>query len=210
MNVVDDWENLPRWQQDMKQVQNLVTGSAESHAATQASQRLIAVMGALRQASATSQPFIRELMALKQVAGRDELIRTAIATIDERAVESGILTTGQLVDRFNSVSDEIRKVSLIRDDQEADTLTLASSWALSKLFFQKKGYQGGQDVESRLARIRAHLDEGDLDGATREVNQFKSVAKTLASDWLELARRRLEIEQAVNVRQHVDANETNK
>ena len=44
------------------------------------------------------------------------------------------------------------------------------------------------------------MNEKDLDSATRELNQLNGTAKVLLSDWLEAARRRLEVLQALQVR----------
>jgi len=43
------------------------------------------------------------------------------------------------------------------------------------------------------------LNEKDLDGAAREVNQLQGWAGKLAGDWLREARKRLEVEQALQV-----------
>ncbi|EEB99627.1 hypothetical protein MPER_00660, partial [Moniliophthora perniciosa FA553] len=61
------------------------------------------------------------------------------------------------------------------------------------------GLVEGSDVLSVLARAEYHLNEKDLDSATRELNQLKGSAKALLHDWLEAARRRLEVEQALQV-----------
>ena len=38
--------------------------------------------------------------------------------------------------------------------------------------FRQKGYVRGDDVDSRLARVEALLEGGELEDATREVNSF--------------------------------------
>jgi mitofilin len=43
------------------------------------------------------------------------------------------------------------------------------------------------------------MNEKDLDRAARELNQLKGTARELLHDWLEAARRRLEIQQALEV-----------
>ena len=44
-----------------------------------------------------------------------------------------------------------------------------------------------------------YLEEGDLDGAAREVNGLEGWAKTLSKDWLGEVRKVLEVRQAVDV-----------
>ena len=57
----------------------------------------------------------------------------------------------------------------------------------------------GSDVLSVLARAEYYLNEKDLDSAARELNQLKGPAKVLTSDWLDAARKRLEVLQALQV-----------
>ncbi|KIY67283.1 hypothetical protein CYLTODRAFT_353529, partial [Cylindrobasidium torrendii FP15055 ss-10] len=61
------------------------------------------------------------------------------------------------------------------------------------------GLVEGSDVNSVLARTEYYLNEKDLDSATRELNQLKGTAQVLTSDWLAAARKRLEVEQALEV-----------
>lgn len=67
------------------------------------------------------------------------------------------------------------------------------------MLFKKTGNVEGDDVASVLARAEDRLSRKDLDGAAREVNALKGWAGVLAGDWLKEARRRLEVEQALEV-----------
>lgn len=67
------------------------------------------------------------------------------------------------------------------------------------MLFRKTGNVEGSDVASVLARAEDRLQRKDLDGAAREVNSLKGWAGTLAGDWLREARKRLEVEQALEV-----------
>ena len=57
----------------------------------------------------------------------------------------------------------------------------------------------GDDVGAVLARAEWCLGDIDLDGAAREVNGLKGWPGKLASDWLREARRKLEVQQALEV-----------
>jgi mitofilin len=74
-----------------------------------------------------------------------------------------------------------------------------TSKLLSGVRFKKQGLVEGDDVLSILSRAEYHLNEKDLDSAARELNQLKGPAKDLLHDWLEAARRRLEVQQALDV-----------
>ncbi|KAI0474053.1 ras-domain-containing protein [Xylariaceae sp. FL0804] len=161
-------------------------------------------------------PFVRELVALKEVASEDAVIDAAIRSINPSAYQRGIATAPQLIDRFRRVAAEVRKASLLPDD--AGVASHASSWLLSKVLFQKRGLPptqtqtqtqaaghgaegggGGGDVESILARAQTYLEEGNLDAAAREMNGLQGWAKTLSRDWLGEVRKVLEVQQALEV-----------
>lgn len=142
-------------------------------------------------------PFIKELVALKEIAADDPVVDAAIASIHPSAYQRGISTSAELIDRFRRVAGEVRKASLLPED--AGVASHASSYLLSKVMFQKKGLAAGDDVESILARTQTFLEEGDLDNAAREMNGLNGWAKTLSRDWLGEVRKVLEVQQALEV-----------
>jgi len=147
--------------------------------------------------SQVPRPFIRELAALKEIASDDPVVNAAIASINPTAYQRGIPSPAQLIDRFRRVASEVRKASLL--PEEAGVASHASSYILSKLLFKKKGLATGDDVESILTRTETFLEEGDLDGAAREMNGLNGWAKTLSRDWLGEVRKVLEVQQALDV-----------
>lgn len=142
-------------------------------------------------------PFVKELVALKEIASDNSTVNAAIGSINPSAYQRGIPTPSQLIDRFRRVAGEVRKASLLPDD--AGVASHASSWVLSKMMFKKEGLPEGNDVESVLTRTQIFLEEGDLDNAAREMNGLDGWAKTLSKDWLAEVRRVLEVQQALDV-----------
>ncbi|KAI0434945.1 mitofilin [Xylaria sp. FL1042] len=142
-------------------------------------------------------PFVRELVALKEIAADDPVVNAAIGSINPSAYQRGIATPSQLIDRFRRVASEVRKASLLPDD--AGVASHASSWVLSKVMFKKQGLATGDDVESILTRTQTYLEEGNLDAAAREMNGLQGWAKTLSRDWLGEVRKALEVQQALEV-----------
>ncbi|KAF5007682.1 hypothetical protein FDECE_6018 [Fusarium decemcellulare] len=142
-------------------------------------------------------PFIRELVALREIASDDDVVNAAIASVNPAAYQRGISTSSQLIDRFRRVASEVRKASLLPD--EAGVASHASSWVLSHVMFKKQGLADGNDVESILTRTQTYLEEGDLDSAAREMNGLDGWAKTLSKDWLSEVRKVLEVQQALDV-----------
>ncbi|PNY18816.1 MICOS complex subunit MIC60 [Tolypocladium capitatum] len=141
-------------------------------------------------------PFIRELVALKEIATNDAVVDAAIASVSPAAYQQGISTSSQLIDRFRRVAGEVRKASLLPDD--AGVASHASSWVLSHIMFKKEGLAEGGDVESILTRTQTYLEEGDLDSAAREMNGLQGWAKTLSKDWMGEVRKVLEVQQALD------------
>ncbi|KAG6055564.1 MICOS complex subunit mic60 [Claviceps sp. LM77 group G4] len=147
--------------------------------------------------SAHPKPFVRELIALKGIAGDDAVVDAAIATINPTAYQRGVTPPSQLIDRFRRVAGEVRKASLLPED--AGVASHASSWILSHIMFKKEGLADGNDVESILTRTQTFLEEGDLDSAAREMNGLQGWAKALSRDWLGEVRKVLEVQQALDV-----------
>ncbi|KAH8905868.1 formation of crista junctions protein 1 [Coniochaeta sp. PMI_546] len=147
--------------------------------------------------AAHPRPFVKELVALKEIAADDPVVNAAISSINPSAYQRGISTPAELVDRFRRVAAEVRKASLLPDD--AGVASHASSLILSKLMFKKQGLAAGDDVESILTRTQTYLEEGDLDNAAREMNGLSGWAKTLSRDWLGEVRKVLEVQQALEV-----------
>jgi mitofilin len=142
-------------------------------------------------------PFIKELVALKEIAAQDPVVDAAIASVHPSAYQRGISTPAELIDRFRRVAAEVRKASLLPDN--AGVASHASSYVLSKVMFKKQGLASGDDVESILTRTQTFLEEGDLDNAAREMNGLTGWSKTLSRDWLGEVRKVLEVRQALEV-----------
>ncbi|KAL1889906.1 hypothetical protein Sste5346_008633 [Sporothrix stenoceras] len=209
-------------------LERLTAGWTEVVDASQRAQQLHVAMDAVRarladeDATASQggsqpvlRPFVKELVAVKEIATGDAVVDAAIASIPPAAYQRGIATTSELIDRFRRVAGEVRKASLLPED--AGVASHASSYVLSKVLFRKQGASAGgasaattasnttandsddANVETILTRTQAFLEEGNLDGAAREMNGLKGWAKTLSRDWLGEVRKVLEVQQALDV-----------
>lgn len=176
-------------------------GVIDANLATQKLQVAVdAVRAALDESAASEakpRAFVREMAALKLVADGDPVVDAAIASINPAAYQRGIPNQPQLIDRFRRVANEVRKASLLPEN--AGVASHAASLLLSKVMFKKEGHPTGNDVESVLTRTEALLEEGDLDGAAREMNSLSGWAKVLSRDWLADVRKVLEVKQALEV-----------
>lgn len=176
-------------------------GVIDSNLATQKLQVAVDSVRAALSASSYSetkpQPFVREMAALKLVADGDPIVDAAIASINPSAYQRGIPSQPQLVDRFRRVAGEVRKASLLPED--AGIASHAASFLLSNVMFKKHGQPQGEDVESILTRTESLLEEGNIDGAARELNGLKGWGKILSQDLLGDMRKVLEVRQALEV-----------
>ncbi|KAI0881246.1 mitochondrial inner membrane protein Mitofilin [Annulohypoxylon maeteangense] len=184
----------------IKELENLTTGWNDVVDLNLKTQQLHVAVEAVRASLSDAEhprPFVRELIALKEIAPDDTVVNAAIRSINPSAYQRGIATPAQLIDRFRRVATEVRKASLLPED--AGVASHASSWVLSKVLFKKQGLAVGDDVESILTRTQTYLEEGDLDAAAREMNGLQGWAKTLSRDWLSEVRKALEVQQALEV-----------
>lgn len=191
---------LEELSKSVKDLENLAGGWNEVIDTNLRTQQLHVAVEAVRaslQDAAHPRPFIKELVALREIAAEDTVVNAAISSINPSAYQRGIFSHQDLTDRFRRVATEVRKASLLPED--AGVASHASSLLLSKVMFKKQGLAAGDDVESVLTRTQTFLEEGDLDNAAREMNGLTGWAKTLSRDWLGEVRKVLEVRQALEV-----------
>ncbi|KAH8990333.1 mitochondrial inner membrane protein Mitofilin [Lactarius akahatsu] len=150
----------------------------------------------------TRRPFRDELRVLRHAAAtRDDAVAgAALDALDAgSAPDVGVEPLADLASWFaTSVAPAVSRVALV-PDEGAGVLAHVASHVLSAFTFRRQGLVPGDDVLSVLARAEYYLNEKDLESATRELNQLHGTAKTLLKDWLDAARRRLEVQQALEV-----------
>ena len=152
--------------------------------------------------SPVRKPFREELRVLRHIAAAkdDPVVVTALETLEATDVpDVGVEPFADLATWFStSVAPRVARVALV-PDQNAGVLSHLASHLFSSFRFKREGLVKGSDVLSVLARAEYYMNEKDLDSAARELNQLQGTAKILLSDWLEAARRRLEVLQALQV-----------
>lgn len=182
------------------ELENLTTGWSNVIDTNLKTQQLQVAVDAVRstlERAEVPRPFVRELVAVKELAAEDPVVEAAIASINPTAYQRGIPSTTMVIERFRRVASEVRKASLLPED--AGIASHAASMVLSKVMFKKEGLPEGDDVESILIRTEHLLEEGKIDAAAREMNGLQGWAKILSKDWLSDVRRVLEVKQALEV-----------
>ncbi|KAF8176571.1 mitochondrial inner membrane protein Mitofilin [Mycena galopus ATCC 62051] len=170
--------------------------------------RVHALWAALRALSASAltspvrKPFREELRVVRHIstARADPVAAAALESLEGSDVpDVGVEPLADLTTWFAAeVAPKVAHVALV-PDENAGVLSHLASRAFAGLRFRRHGLVSGDDVLSVLARAEHYLNEKDLDSAARELNQLKGTAKLLLQDWLEAARRRLEVQQALEV-----------
>ena len=173
--------------------------------------RIHALWSALRAVTHTAvdsqvrKPFREELRVLRHIAAArdDPVAAAALDTLEASNVpDVGIEPFADLASWFTtSVAPKVASVALV-PDQNAGLLSHLASHFVTSFTFRKSGLVEGDDVLSVLARAEYYLNEKNLDSATRELNQLRGTARVLLADWLDAARKRLEVLQALEVRLH--------
>ena len=187
--------------ESITELEKLTTGWSnviDTNLKTQQLQVAVDAVRSVVERTETPRPFVRELVAVKELAADDPVVEAAIASINPTAYQRGIPSTAMLVERFRRVASEVRKASLLPED--AGIASHAASMVLSKVMFKKDALADGDDVESILVRTETLLEEGQVDAAAREMNALQGWAKILSKDWLADVRRVLEVKQALEVR----------
>ncbi|EGN98811.1 hypothetical protein SERLA73DRAFT_107941 [Serpula lacrymans var. lacrymans S7.3] len=169
--------------------------------------RVHAVWTALRalQTSVDSpnrKPFREELRVLRHIAAAKEdiVITCALDSLEKSDTpDVGVEPFADLASWFaTSVAPRVTSVALV-PDQNAGLLAHLASHLFASFRFERHGLVAGTDALSVLARAEYYMNEKDLDSAARELNQLKGTAKVLLADWLAAARRRLEVQQALQI-----------
>ncbi|KAH9944826.1 mitochondrial inner membrane protein Mitofilin [Amylocystis lapponica] len=152
--------------------------------------------------SPVRKPFRDELRVLRHIATarEDPVVSSALETLEASDVpDIGVEPFADLATWFStSVSPQVTSVALV-PDQNAGILSHLASHLFSTFTFHRHGLVSGSDVLSVLARAEYYMNEKDLDSAARELNQLKGTARLLLTDWLDAARKRLEVQQALEV-----------
>jgi mitofilin len=197
------------------ELEKLAYADAELLDDTRKAHQLVVAIDALKRAALAGHQteFELELLTLKKLSKKtpfakvgerqsDELIQLVASSIQEHVAKHGITSIAQLSERFETVAREVRRASLI-PDEDASMVSHLISIVLSSFMFTKKGLVEGDDIESRIARAEHYLNtEKDLESAAREMNQLSGWPKRLSIDWLDEARRHLEVKQALEVNIH--------
>jgi len=143
-----------------------------------------------------------ELKALKQAAGKDGVIPTALATIPDSA-NTGVPTTPELQARFEDVHKRCRQAALVPKGRPG------LGGQLAGMMFATLKYPPDPDdpapendknnAEYVLVRARKHVKLGELEQAVEQLEKLEGQTAFTAQDWKKDAVDRIAIEKALKV-----------
>lgn len=126
------------------------------------------------------------------------LIDVAISELDNLTSKQEILTNEQLYNRWNLLGDDFKTASLLPPNAGILGHTFAKMFSF--LLFTKEGSSPkNQDLDSVFARVNENLRLSKLDKAVEEVVALQGWPYVLCQEWINDARRKLEVESLVDV-----------
>ena len=194
----------------LRGVESVVEGRADIEKQNRQSQKLWAACQSL--ASAIDRgidrpsPLLAQLTAINDAAADDPLVSQVLKSLPEEAVTRGVLNEENIRRRFYKVRRWCRRVAMIGDKGASPWTHLLSSFQSFFIFDSFDPVKEGELVDAEnadtfdlLARADYYLRHGDLELATRLVNQLRGEPRNVARDWLIEARLLLETRQAANL-----------
>lgn len=194
----------------LRGVESVVEGRADIEKQNRQSQKLWAACQSL--ASAIDRgidrpsPLLAQLTAINDAAADDPLVSQVLKSLPEEAVTRGVLNEENIRRRFYKVRRWCRRVAMIGDNGASPWTHLLSYFQSFFIFDSFDPVKEGELVDAEnadtfdlLARADYYLRHGDLELATRLVNQLRGEPRNVARDWLIEARLLLETRQAANL-----------
>jgi hypothetical protein len=155
---------------------------------------LLLAVGQLEAATSTSGSFTTQLAAVKDLAS-GETGRTADAIAVLNTHEGGVETAASLTRRFNALAKAVTQANLAGSDEGLVGKTLNA--VASLVTIRRTDIAEGSSVDAILVRAEGALRTGNMAGAITALEELSSAPAERASDWLNAAKARLAVDQAV-------------
>lgn len=150
-------------------------------------------------------PLQKELQAIHNVPGVETHVKDIVNSFPTAASERGVFTEDALRSAYKQVAKICRRVSLINETRNT-FFDYILSYLKSLLIISRAQTEPPADLDidnldtfSILSYATFCLENGDLEQATRFVNQLTGESRRVAEGWLEEARLLLETRQIVEV-----------
>jgi len=164
--------------------------SQPSGNAAQAAAQAVTI-AALGRVVVSGRPYVTELAAARQLAGD----QAKLAPLDANA-KTGIATPSALIAEFGPVARAILEKTGTNEND--GFLGRLMSNARSIVHVRPVGMREGTTPAAIVARIEAHLTDGDLSAAHGEWASLPETGKAISKDWAERLGARIEAVEIIN------------
>lgn len=196
-------KTLEELSKQLKLLESALAASQTSKKGSLQAHRLSAAALALSEKLETSQSAGKEFKALKAAAGDDSVIATALKSIPEHVVHSGVPTLPQLQTRFDKIYRKCRQAAFVPAGRPGLEGQLAGIVFSSLTYPPNVDDPAPEDdkgnAEFLLVRSRKHVQLGELDRAVEQIDRLTGQPAFTAQDWKEDAINRVAVEKALKV-----------
>jgi hypothetical protein len=162
--------------------------SAENAVINAASAALAA--GQLSQAAQGSRPFVEELAAVRAVMPNSPHVQ-ALAGLAEGGAPSRALLAQEFEAQIQPVAIAVRAPGAVAG------LLAHIGYALSSIVTVRRIGPDARGREQALSRIETMVREGDLEGASAQIDQLPGAARDQLARWRQRADRRIEVDRRI-------------
>lgn len=179
----------------------------EAHKAHQLWLSVDALNYTLKTADANSPtvPLESTAQAVKDSCHNNDFALALSSALPEESLHRGVYSEASLRARFNSLRPLVRRVALI-DESHNSLFQYLLSYIQAALLFEDKQEAPPAQLRSEdldpfklLSYASFCLEHGDLELASKLVNQLRGEARRVVEDWLTEARLTLETRQVVSL-----------
>lgn len=164
-----------------------------------------AMQSADRDEEAEMHSFASEFSVLKTAASDDNFVASVLENLSSSVLSADVPSLTSLYNRFDKVKAVCRRVALVPEYGGLGsylTSAIASAFTFNALPYNTIDGTtplDQMDMYQLLHQAEAYVNRGDLEMATRCLNQLKGEPRRVARDWLQDARLHLETAQAARV-----------
>lgn len=126
------------------------------------------------------------------------LLTVALNELNQLASKKEILSTEQLYNRWNLLESDFKTASLLPPNAGFLGHTFAKFFSFF-LFTKQGSSPANKDLDNVYAKVGERLRLSKLDEAVEEVVALKGWPHVLCKDWINQARKRLEVESLISV-----------
>jgi hypothetical protein len=157
---------------------------------------VLLAIGQLREAIRGTGPYGPAYQSVAALAGKDAVLAGPLATL--AAHQKGVADLPDLRRQFAAAASAIVRATIVPRGEGWLDRTLDGMASLVSIRKTGEKAAAADDVQGLVARAELRLTSGDLAGAVKALTALNGAPADAARSWLEAARARLAIEDAVD------------